>query len=261
MTTIAGRPITGTPCWNDLMAPDAAAAARFYARLFGWTYAVSGPEYGYYHMGSLDGRMVAGIGQMPEPGRMPSAWTTYFAADDVKAMARNAVALGGKVVMDAMEVPQQGWMAMIVDPTGAAFGLWQGTGHLGAEIEDEAGAVSWRDLQTGDLPAATAFYSALLGADTRAFEGSALPYTVLSKAGRDICGIAQLPDAGAEAPSHWLTYFDVRDLDAAITAAREAGGKVIQPPFDTPFGRMAVLADPFGATFSLNWDRKRSGRA
>lgn len=260
MTTIAGGPVTGTPCWNDLMVADAAAAARFYATLFDWSYDVSGPEYGFYHMAKLGGRSVAGIGQLPPEGGMPSAWTTYFAADDVKAMARRAAKLGGKVVVEPMEVPQQGWMALILDPTGATFGLWQGTGHLGAEAREGAGTVNWRDLQTGDLASASAFDTGLLGLEARALDGGASAYTVLVKNGKDVCGIAQMPGGGHGMPAQWLTYFEVKDLDASIAAAKKVGGKVVQRPFDMPFGRMAVLTDPYGATFSLNWIRARTGK-
>jgi len=257
MTLREGRPTTGTPCWNDLMSPDVKGAARFYAGLFGWDYDESGPEYGMYHMARVDGRAAAGIGQMPENAAFPSAWTVYFAADDVRAMSERAAALGGTVMMPPMEVPGQGWMAVIVDPVGAAFGLWQGTGHLGTGIEEVHGATVWRDLHTDDIEEARAFYAALLDAEPRPIEGGNTAYYMFVKDGRNIGGIAQTPAAAAGMPSRWLTYFEVADLDVAVDGCTTAGGTVVEPPSDNPFGRMAVVTDPYGATFCLHQSRPR----
>jgi hypothetical protein len=253
---IDGRPAQGTPCWTDLMSPDVEVAAGFYRGLFGWEYDESGPEYGFYHMARVDARAAAGIGQIPEGAGFPSAWTVYFAADDVHAMAERAGALGGTIMMPPMEVPGQGWMAVIVDPVGAAFGLWQGTGHLGAGIKEVHGATTWRDLHTADVEGARVFYAELLGVEAQPFDGGSTRYYILVKDGKNIAGIAQTPPPWAAAPSRWLTYFEVADLDRILRGAVEGGGTVVEPPSDTPFGRMAVLADPFGAVFCVHWSRQ-----
>jgi len=257
MTARDGRPAPGTPCWHDLMSPDVESAARFYAGLLAWEYDASGPEYGFYHMARVEGRPAAGIGQMPDGAGMPSAWTVYFAADDVHGMSAHAVALGGTVMMPPMEVPAMGWMAVIVDPVGAAFGLWQGTGHLGTGIEEVHGATAWRDLHTHDAERARAFYAELLGAEAQPFEDGETPYYTLSKDGRNIGGIAQTPATQAGVPAHWLTYFEVTDLETAVDGCAAGGGTVVQPPFETPFRRMAVVSDPFGAVFCLNQSRQQ----
>ena len=195
---------------------------------------------------------------MPDGAAMPSAWTVYFAADDVHAMSERAAALGAAVMMPPMEVPGQGWMSVIVDPVGAAFGLWQGTGHLGAGVEEVHGATIWRDLHTDDVEKARAFYAALLDAEAQPFEGGDTPYYTLVKDGRNIAGIAQTPAGATGTPSHWLTYFEVADLGVAVDGCGATGGTVVQPPFETPFGRMAVVTDPYGATFCLNNSRQRA---
>jgi hypothetical protein len=151
-----------------------------------------------------------------------------------------------------MEVPAMGWMAIVVDPVGAAFGLWQGTGHLGTGIEDAHGATTWRELHTPDIETARAFYEAFLGAGAQPFEGGDTPTLVLAKDGRNLGGIARAPAEAPGTPSYWLTTFEVADLDVATEACTAGGGKVVRPPYDTPFGRMAVVADPFGAVFGLN---------
>lgn len=255
MTVREGRPAPGTPCWHDLMSPDVEGAARFYTGLFGWAYDASGAEYGFYHMGRLEGRPVAGIGQMPDGAGMPSAWTVYFATDDVHATAEHAASLGATVMMPPMEVPAMGFMAIVVDPVGAAFGLWQATGHLGTGIEDVHGATVWRDLHTADAEKARAFYTALLGAEAEPFDGGDTPYLTLVKDGRNVGGIAATPPSQPGTPPSWLTTFAVADLDIAVDGCTAAGGAVVQPALDTPFGRMAVVSDPFGAVFCLNQRR------
>ncbi len=252
MTVREGRPAPGTPCWHDLMSPDVEAAARFYTDLFGWAYDASGAEYGFYHMARVGGRPAAGIGQMPEGAGMPSAWTVYFATDDVHATAEHAAALGATVTMPPMEVPAMGWMAIVLDPAGAAFGLWQGTGHLGTGIEDVHGTTTWRDLHTPDIEAARAFYTELLGADAQPLEAGGTPTYGLAKDGRNIGGIVRAPSGADAAPPTWMTTFEVADLEAATALCTSGDGKVVQPPFDTPSGRMAVVSDPFGAVFGLN---------
>src|SRR6056297_3085895 len=113
MTRHDEAPAPGTPCWFDLVSPDAEAAAAFYAALFGWTYDVAGPEHGHYRMAMVDGRPAAGIGQRQEGTETPSAWTVYLAADDAATMAERATGLGGSVVAEPMEVPGMGRMAIV----------------------------------------------------------------------------------------------------------------------------------------------------
>ena len=68
--------------------------------------------------------------------------------------------------------------------------------------------------------------------------------------GKPVCGRLKMDQAWGELPPHWLNYFAVEDCDATATKARELGGNVMHGPFDTPHGRVAVVADPYGAVFS-----------
>lgn len=244
----------GTPCWFDLLSPDVEAAAAFYATLFGWTYDVSGPEYGRYHMAMVDGRPAAGIGQRQQGTQAPSAWTVYLAADDAAAMSDRAVALGGTVVAEPMEVPGRGRLAIVQDPGGAVFGLWQPLAHHGFGVTHEHGTMGWCEVNVPDGEAAKAFYAELMGAEARRLESAAVPtvYDVLWKDGEAVAGILEMTAEWRGVPPHWMPYFEVDDCDAAARAAEEAGGTVSVQPFDTEYGRIAVVTDPFGAVFSVN---------
>lgn len=247
-------PAQGVPCWLDLASPDVKASAAFYARVFGWTYDVSGPEMGHYHMALRDGRQVAGMGQAAEGDPTPPMWTVYFKADDAAAMGARAEKLGGSIVAGPMEVPGQGQLAVVRDPAGAVFGLWQPLGHHGFGVTHEHGSYGWCEVNVPDAEAARAFYAGLSGASARPLDDDAMPttYLILSIGGDDAAGILQMTEEWEGIPPHWMAYFEVGDCDAAVAAVEDAGGSVSVEPFDTPWGRIAVLTDPFGAVFSVN---------
>ncbi len=241
----------GEPCWYDLSTPDVHRAAAFYGRLFGWTYEASGGELGNYHQALVDGRRAAGIGQPPADNPMPSAWTVHFAAPELDAMVAQATALGA-VVMGPMDIPGQGRMAMVQDPAGAWFGLWQPQGHEGFGIAETAGAMAWNEVAAPDADAATAFYTSLLGATSEAMTGAPTDYRMLKHGDRMIGGIIQMDEKWEGVPPHWMPYFQVDDVAATVATTRETGGKVAVEPFEAGPGRLAaVLNDPFGAVFSV----------
>ena len=120
----------GTPCWVDLSVPDVQGAVAFYAAVIGWTFVDSGPDYGNYQIGQMDGRAAAGIGPVMQEGQ-PSAWTVYLASDDVDATATLIGEHGGSIYAGPMDIPGSGRMLIAADPTGGVFGVWQQTGLIG----------------------------------------------------------------------------------------------------------------------------------
>jgi len=254
MTRHDKAPAPGTPCWFDLLSPDAEAAAAFYAALFGWTYDVSGSEHGRYHTAMVDGRPAAGIGQRQEGTHAPSAWTVHLAAGDAAAMSDRVTELGGSVLSEPAEVRGLGHLAIVQDPGGAVFGLWQPLTHHGFGITHEHGTMGWCEVNVPDGEAAKAFYAELMGAEARRLESDAVPtaYYVLWKDDDAVAGILEMTAEWQGVPPHWMPYFEVEDCDAAARAAEAAGGSVSVQPFDTEYGRIAVVTDPFGAAFSVN---------
>jgi len=243
----------GEPCWADVTTPDLDAATRFYGAVFGWEFQSTGPEFGNYTMCFKDGKEIVGI-TPPAPGNegMPPVWNVYLASADVAATAARVDANGGKILMGPMEVPGSGHMLFGFDPAGAAFGVWQPTGHLGAKLHGEPGALCWFELNTRDS-SVDGFYRALFGYQQEQIgDGGSMDYTVWTLEDRQVCGrlnmTGQLPD---EVPPHWIPYFGVDDADAAAQRVLDAGGQVLHPPFDSPYGRIAGCADPHGATFDI----------
>ena len=251
MTTYSHPKPAGTPTWVDLVTPDADAAREFYHSVFGWEYDVSGPEFGGYATARLGQRMTAGIaGAQPGAPAMPAAWGLYFATAAIEADAARAQELGARVLFPPMVIGEFGGMATCEDPTGAAFGFWQAGQHIGAQVTDEPGSMTWYELYSPDAKKARDFYGALLGAAADPMPGG-LEYYVLKHGEKMLGGIMQIDPAWGELHPQWVIYFSVANTDETVATAVKLGGKLMGPIDDSPFGRFATLVDPSGATFKV----------
>lgn len=241
----------GTPCWVDLMSPDAERARAFYGELFGWQFQVGDESTGFYAMASLDDQQVAGVGALMAEGQ-PTVWTTYLAASDIEKTAQAILEAGGTVIQPPMDVFDFGRMAIAQDPTGGVFGLWQAGTHLGSTLVNETGTVVWNELLTRDYDAARAFYTDVFGYTYTELGDDGFQYSTIEVDGNTVGGLGGLPaEVPAAVPPHWLTYFAVDDADAAVEKAVALGGSVQRPAQDMPYGRHAGIADPSGAGFAV----------
>ncbi|HYN17646.1 MAG TPA: VOC family protein [Actinomycetes bacterium] len=226
----------GTPTWIDLGIPDLEGAMAFYGAVFGWEFEVGPPETMRYTQCLLGGRRVAALAENPDPAATAFWWNMYLATGDCQATARRVSEAGGSVVMEPMEVMDQGVMAIVKDPVGAQFGLWQGGAHIGCEVVNEPGSLLRNDLVTPDPGPARAFYTAVFD------------FTFLRRPdGHEVGGIMGIPGAPSSA---WSTTFEVADTDAVLERATAAGGTAGTPE-DFVYGRMATVTDPFGTELSV----------
>jgi predicted enzyme related to lactoylglutathione lyase len=243
----------GTVSWVDLQTPDLDRAKKFYGELLGWSFATSeDPAASFYATAVVRGRRVAGIAKMQAGTPVPPAWTVYLATEDADDIARRTKEAGGNVVMPPSDVMEQGRMALFADPTGAVFGVWQPKAHPGAEIIDEPGAMTWHEVYTRDVTKARDFYARVFGLEPKRLDSPSMEYWTLHKGPTTVGGVMQMTSQmPKELAPHWSTYFAVADADASVKKVTALGGKVMAPPFDTPYGRMAAVIDPFGAAFSI----------
>jgi len=244
----------GTPSWVDMSSPDTDASAAFYSALFGWEAGEPGTveETGGYRMFSLRGRSVAGLGPTRDGGP-PPMWTTYITVADADATCAAAAAAGGTVFMQPMDVLEAGRMAVIADPQGAGFAIWQPNLHPGSQVVNEPGSPIWSELAVRDTAPEPAFYAAVFGwtADTTPMGGTA--YTTWRLGDHPVGGMIQMDEQWpAEMPPHWMTYFAVEDVDATCAQATSLGATVHVPPREIEgVGRFALIGDPHGAVFSV----------
>jgi uncharacterized protein len=241
--------------WVDFVSTDLDAASAFYTGLFGWeTYDMPMPGGdGIYRFFRLDGRDAAAGGSMP--GEMaaqgiPSHWNIWVAgnADEV---AGKAAAAGGQVLMAPTTLGPSGRLAMVADPAGAAVGVWEAGEHIGASVVEEPGAMTWWEVNTRAFEESKRFYGEVFGWSAEPLDAPGVNYALWKLDGRTVGGMLEMTAEWGEIAPHWMTYFAVTDTDRAASRATELGGSVGAPPFDTAFGRIAVLADPAGGHFSV----------
>ncbi|WP_150308344.1 VOC family protein [Planctomonas psychrotolerans] len=243
----------GAPIWIDLSTSDIDRAVDFYTGLFGWTAERGGEDTGGYVNFFLFGRSVAGAMASDGQSGQPDAWSTYLHTPDAAATAAAAVAAGGQVLMDAMDVMDFGRMAVLADPSGGAICAWQPGSIQGFDVVSEHGAPNWHELHTRDYAKAVDFYTSVFGWETEVVgDSDEFRYTQQVQNGAPFAGImdasAFLP---AGAPAQWHVYFGSSDVDASIALVESLGGSVLEPAEDTPYGRLATVADPTGASFKL----------
>jgi uncharacterized protein len=265
--------IPGVPCWVDTSQPDPQAAVDFYGGLFGWEFENVMPpgSDGMYFMGRIRGLDAAAVGSIPDGAPAMATWNTYVWVDSADAAADKVRDAGGSVLMEPFDVMDAGRMGVFADPEGAVFCVWQPRQHKGARIVNEHGSVNFNTLNTRDPESAKDFYGAVFGWGVLDLGGGSawtLPGYGDHLAERDpeirarvaelggptgfedvVASFMAIPDDQADTPAHWSVTFGVDDADAIAGKAIGLGGRLLAGPFDAPWVRMAVIADPAGATF------------
>lgn len=272
--SFAPRVVEGGPIWIDLSTHDIDAAVAFYQQMFGWEIVDSGPEFGGYRMISAGGKTIGGMmssfmgpdGPTDEP-QSPTAWTTYLNTSDIDSVADRTAQAGGEVIVPPMDVGPLGKMLCVTDPAGAFVGFWQPGEFGGMEAVAGPGLPCWFECMTTDFEAALSYYRDVASWDIHWMgeDADGAPAQVRERpaetgflyvthgAGENV--VAGLCDAvewlPAGVPSYWRIYLGVADTDAAVEKLKSLGGTVLDGPVDSPFGRLATVADPQGAQFQI----------
>lgn len=251
--------VPGAPCWINLNTRDVARSAAFYNALFDWRIEQAGageaaPDEGGYAVAFLGDDRVAGISDKDPADPSPDWWGVYLLSEDAAATADAVRAAGGSIAFGPNPVPELGSFGGAVGPGGALIGFWQGAARrFGIERLEAPGAPSWFELYTRDYAADVDFYVRAFGWQTRVMSDTDdFRYTVQVAASEDLAGIW---DAAAfmppDVPSHWEVYFGASDVDMIAARAETLSGRVVEAPADSPYGRIATLADATGAVFKV----------
>jgi len=257
----------GVPCWVETWQDDGGSAADYYGRLFGWEAerTATPDDEVTFRVCRLRGRDVAAIGSpIPDPAPPTPSWTTFMQVESASETTERARAAGGEVLVEPTDSLEGGSIAILADPAGAAFAIWEQGKHQGAQLINEPGAWAMSMLVTPDPEGAVRFYADVLGWSTESFGMGGQEFTMFTLPGylggepeqpvpRDVVATLAPPGAVEDASAHWSVDFWIDDPDDAAGVTEEMGGKVLAGPYDVPdLGmRQATLADPQGATFTV----------
>lgn len=249
----------GLPCWVELASHDAKAGKQFYSELLGWSVQDMPIPDGVYTMFNLAiGDETCEIGaayqmhaETSEQGE-PTNWTVYFAVDSVDATIMLAKSYGGTLLLGPHDVGTAGRMALLSDPEGAQFAIWQAGEHIGARKKGEVGTLCWVELVCRDGELAKQFYSEILGWEVQPSDMPDFDYSEWLVEGQSFGGMMEMTVDWGDIEPHWMLYFNVTDCDLIAAKATKLGGNICVPPTNIPtVGRFAVINDPQGGLFSV----------
>ncbi len=246
----------GQFCWVELTAANWQQAKDFYCNLFNWT-AIDDPigDDKYYTMMQVDGKTVAAMFEItPEQqaNGVMTNWLSYVAVDDADKTCEIAQDMGGDIISGPHDVMTAGRMAIIQQPQGAVFAIWQGNEHPGIGLRDTDNTLCWNELATKSASDSKAFYHNLFQWECIDSLMEGMEYTEFVAANKPQGGMLEMTEEWGDTPPHWMAYFQVADCDQAAEKAESLGATICVPPSDIPeVGRFSVINDPQGATFSI----------
>lgn len=230
----------GHPAWLDIMVNDTASREglmAFCTEVFGWTFTVGGPDTAYYSMAHANGVPVAGIGQMEGS---PAQWTTYLATKDIDATAAKATELGAMMMFGPIDVMDAGRLAIISDPAGAVFGLWEQKDFAGTGVYGEPNTPGWWNHTSSDPKIAAKFYCELFGLAGMEANGGYM--IAISDSDQAFASISPNP-APDDMPPHWAPIILSADLAVTRERVTGAGGELMFESMDVPGGTITAFKD------------------
>lgn len=256
---------TGDFVWHELRTTDAKGAEDFYTHVVGWQAKNSGDPGGIpYKLFSVGDLNTAGLMQLtPEmlAGGMKPGWVGFIGVDDVDAYAKRVEQAGGKLHFPPLDIPTIGRFASVEDPQGATFLLFKGSVDYAPPRPPAGspGTVGWNELSANDEKSAWPFYSEIFGwtLDSTMDMGPGGTYRIFKNGGAQM-GAMMTRDPSKSPVPFWLYYFNVEDIDAAVTRIKEKKGQILMGPHQVPGDLWIVLGhDPQGAIFSVVGPRKQ----
>ena len=236
--------------WTDLSTFDLEATKYFYTKIFGWQYKSEDD----YHFGYLDSKQVAGLFVMPDKFQkigLPSFWMSYISVTDIENVVHHAQQMGGMIEVKPTDFMGQGRIALIRDPAGAGFTVWEGTDLKGKDTTGIHGKMVWNELYVSDSKLVLDFYHTVLGWSftlDRSYSGER--YDIRNGDGTIIAAMEVISNEVKGKEEFWVPYFSVTDLDRALGQVVAEGGQILDHS-QTVNGNQALAKDPQGAAFML----------
>jgi predicted enzyme related to lactoylglutathione lyase len=237
--------------WYELMTKDIDAALAFYGNVLGWEGQDFPGAEERYTIVNAKGKGVGGI--MGMKCDMSPCWIGYVGTPDIEKTLAGITRGGGTVHRGPWEIPNVGHIAVFGDPQGAVMALIQGTSEHKSEAFNQQlpGHGNWNELHTTDPAAAFTFYANQFGwTKGEAMDmGPMGTYQIFKADDAQIGGMVKVRE---HLPPHWLFYFGVEKIPAAVERVKAAGGTILLDPTPIPGGALIVQAkDPQGAVFAI----------
>jgi hypothetical protein len=242
---------TGRFVWFEYVSTDAKKAQGFFGELFGWsTKEVPMPDGAYTMIAAPDGTTIGGYFAAPEGMPPKAGWLPYLQVQSAAAIADKLKALGGAIMKPPFKVGDFATMAVVADPLGAGFALWQ-PNKVEEAPKPSAGHFVWNELTSKDPDASVKFYSQIGGFTSSKMDmGGMGTYHLLESDGQSRAGIMGQPMP--EAPHAWTPYVQVANADQSVDKAKRLGATIVVPPTQIPnVGRFAILVDTQGAATGI----------
>jgi predicted enzyme related to lactoylglutathione lyase len=246
---MADQTARGRFLWHDLFTSDPAAAHQFYGKAVGWKSQPFEADPSYVMFAGPKGPL-GGAGKVAEG---QPHWVAYVGTPDIAASVAKAKSLGGAVVKDVTQIPSGGSYAVLKDPQGAVFGVYQYPSDPGTGSAPQRGEISWYELGTNDADGALSFYTNLFGwAEVAKHDmGPDGFYHLFGWSGAQNGGLFKKPAQWG--PPAWTIYVRVKDMDSTVKKAKAAGATLINGPMEVPGGDwIAQFTDPQGAVFAVH---------
>jgi len=245
--------------WYDLMTTDQVAAKSFYNLIVGWgTQPLEGGDMPYT-MWTCGETPIGGVMDLPPDvaaAGAPPHWIAYVAVTDVAATCARAEELGGTILHPATDIDGAGSFAVIQDPQGAPFSVYNSK-QLSTDEPTPAGPgeFSWHELATTDFEAGAEFYFELFGWESKEDMdmGDGWMYRIYGRPDSFSLGGMFTKPEEMPGPPCWLYYITVDSVEETVAKVTEHGGQVLNGPMEVPGGdTIAQCLDPQGAAFALH---------
>ncbi len=242
--------------WFDYLSPDVDKAAGFYTSLFGWKTRASQSASGTYTMLRVDDDGIGGVVPTPSGAPPRGHWIPYLATGDIRTTLDRVGSLGGSVLRAPLDNGDFGTLAIVADPLGGYFALWQSGRPSGdGDFKGKPSYFVWNELYTPDPAASIAFYAGLTGCSERSMTmNDGGTYHILERDGRGRAGVMKPPapdGASLPMPQQWMPYVQVASCDDAIAKAKQLGANVHVVEDAPGVGRFGIFSDPLGGMLGV----------
>lgn len=247
---MADPSVRGRFVWHELMTPDSSAAHAFYSKAIGWKSQPWEEDPAYVMFAAPRGPVGATVATTD--GSQPR-WLPYIGTGDIAETVDLAKEKGAGLVKHITSMSSGSKYAVLQDPHGATFGVYESARDYGEISAPKPGEHSWHELMSEDYAGAFDFYSSLFGWEKidELNMGEMGVYLIYGFDGQPFGGMMNAVPGGS--PSSWMSYVHVKDVNQTAKKVKSAGGKIANGPMEVPGGDWIVqLIDPQGAMFAAH---------